>query len=251
MATPEILDAPTGNRLIDTLQARDRRALTARARRRRLEQREVLWQPGQRIEVVAFPIGGVISLVTSTVNGDGVELATIGREGMVGVSVALGVRDRPLERAVSQIAGEALLVDAGELEDRLEASPGLRSLMLAYTHTLLKHVAQGVACNRLHPVEQRCARWLLATRDRVEGDDLELTHEFLSQMLGVRRASVSDTLAVLQRAGLVSTRRGIISIEDPAGLRDAACECYEVVREEYDLLLPAFPAPAAVLSPTR
>lgn len=251
MATPEILDAPTGNRLLDGLPARDRLALTARARMRRLEQREILWEPGQRIEAAAFPVGGVVSLVASTSEGDGVEVATIGREGMVGVSVVLGGRDRPIERAVSQIPGDALLVDAGDLEARLEASPDLRSLMLAYTHTLLKHVAQGVACNRLHPVEQRGARWLLATRDRVQRDELELTHEFLSQMLGVRRASVSDTLAVLQRAGLVSTRRGVISIEDPAGLREAACECYEVVREEYDRLLPAFPAPAPVLSPTR
>jgi CRP-like cAMP-binding protein len=153
--------------------------------------------------------------------------------------VILGDRDRPIERAVAQIAGDALIVDADLFEARLDESDGMRHLMLAYTHTLLKHVAQGVACNRLHPVEQRCARWLLATRDRVDRNELELTHEFLAQMLGVRRASVSETLGVLQRAGLVSTRRGAILIEDPSGLREAACECYEVVREEYDRLLPA------------
>ncbi|MGH2655000.1 MAG: Crp/Fnr family transcriptional regulator [Actinomycetota bacterium] len=233
------MNIPSGNRLVDALPGPDRRALASRARRRRLEQREVLWEPGERIELVAFPISGVISLLTSTVNGDGVELATIGKEGMVGVSVVLGGRDRPIERAVSQIAGEALLVDADGFEARLSESVGLRNLMLAYTHALLKHVAQGVACNRLHPVEQRCARWLLATRDRVDRDELELTHEFPAQMLGVRRASVSETLGVLQRAGLVGTRRGAILIEDRSGLRDAACECYEVVREEYDRLLPA------------
>ncbi|MGH2547510.1 MAG: Crp/Fnr family transcriptional regulator [Actinomycetota bacterium] len=233
------MNIPSGNRLVDALPEPDRRALASGARHRRLEQREVLWEPGERIDVVAFPISGVISLLASTVDGEGVELATIGKEGMVGVSVVLGGRDRPIERAVSQIAGEALIVDADAFEARLSESVGLRSLMLAYTHALLKHVAQGVACNRLHPVEQRCARWLLATRDRVDRDELELTHEFLAQMLGVRRASVSETLGVLQRAGLVGTRRGAILIEDPSGLRDAACECYEVVREEYDRLLPA------------
>ena len=249
----DIIDTPTGNRLIDSLPAPDREALMGRAHRRRLEQREVLWEPGRRIDAVAFPIGGVISLLTSTVNGDGVELATIGKEGMVGVSVVLGARDRPMERAVSQIPGDTLLVDAGDLEARLSGSEALRERLLSYTHTLLKHVAQGVACNRLHPVEQRCARWLLATRDRVDRNDLELTHEFLAQMLGVRRASVSDTLAVLQRASLVSTRRGAIVIEDPSGLRQAACECYEVVREEYDLLLPPPDGRrrAPTLSPTR
>ncbi|MGH2655827.1 MAG: Crp/Fnr family transcriptional regulator [Actinomycetota bacterium] len=233
------MNIPSGNRLVDALPGPDRHALASGAHRRRLEQREVLWEPGERIDVVAFPISGVISLLTSTVNGDGVELATIGKEGMVGVSVVLGGRDRPIERAVAQIAGEALLIDANDFEARLGESVQLRNLMLGYTHTLLKHVAQGVACNRLHPVEQRCARWLLATRDRVDRDELELTHEFLAQMLGVRRASVSETLGVLQRAGLVGTRRGAILIEDPSGLRDAACECYEVVREEYDRLLPA------------
>jgi len=249
----DTIDIPTGNRLLDSLPQPDRQALMARARRRSLKQRDVLWEPGQRINGVVFPIGGVISLLTSTVNGDGVELATIGKEGLVGVSVVLGARDRPMERAVSQIPGDAVMVDADELEARLAESEGLRSLLLAYTHTLLKHVAQGVACNRLHPVEQRCARWLLATRDRVDRNDLELTHEFLAQMLGVRRASVSDTLAVLQRAGLVSTRRGAIVIEDPSGLSEAACECYEVVREEYDLLLPSSDGRrrTPALSPTR
>jgi CRP-like cAMP-binding protein len=251
MAAPEILDVPTGNRLFDAFPRPDRRALTAAARRRHLEQKEMLWEPGRRIDVAAFPIDGVVSLLASTVDGDGVELATIGREGMVGVSVVLGSRDRPIDRAVSQIGGEAVLVDADRLETRLETSKPLRTMLLGYTHTLLKHVAQGVACNRLHPVEQRCARWLLATRDRVERDELELTHEFLAMMLGVRRASVSETLAVLQRAGLVSTRRGVILVEDPPGLRDAACECYEVVREEYDLLLPTSLSAARVLSPTR
>lgn len=230
---------PTGNRLLDTLRHPDRQALVSDAQWRRLEQRDVLWEPGQRIGAVAFPIGGVISLLTSTRNGAGVELATIGNEGMAGVAVVLVSRDRPIERAVSQIAGETLLIDADVLETRFADSPELRQLMLAYTHTLVKHVAQGVACNRLHPVEQRCARWLLATHDRVGRDELELTQDFLAQMLGVRRASVTETLGVLQRAGLVSTRRGGIRIEDRAGLRDASCECYEVVREEYDRLLPA------------
>jgi CRP-like cAMP-binding protein len=226
-----------GNGLLDALPRADREALAGSARRLRLEQRRVLWEPHESVRVVHFPVSGVISLLTVTQDGSSVELATIGNEGMVGIAVFLGGGTRPIGRAVSQIPGETLAIDADRFEAQVAESSKLRELMLSYTHVLLLHVAQGVACNRLHPVEQRCARWLLTTRDRLGTDEIELTQEFLAQMLGVRRATVTETVRILQRAGLISSRRGAIRIEDRAGLEDASCECYRVVRMEYDRLL--------------
>lgn len=228
----------TGNRLLDALPAVDRDPLTDEMRRVFLEQRRVLWEPGQPVRSVYFPISGVISLLTVTRDGSSVELATVGNEGMVGVAAILGTRERALGRAVAQIPGEALVMDADRFEAHVAERAKLRETMLIYTHAVLQDVAQGVACNRLHPVEQRCARWLLTTRDRVGSDEINLTQEFLSQMLGVRRASVSDAAAILQRAGLIATSRGRIRIVDPEGLEGASCECYRVVRDEYEHLLP-------------
>ena len=227
----------TGNGLLDVLPRADRDALTGPARRRRLEQRQVLWEPDQSIRAVHFPVSGVISLLTVTGDGSSVELATVGNEGMVGVTVFLGSRTRPIGRAVSQIPGESLVIDADLFDSQVAGSSKLRELMHRYTHVLLVHVAQGVACNRLHPVEQRCARWLLTTHDRVGTDEIRLTQEFLAQMLGVRRATVTETVRILQRAGLISSRRGALRIEDRPGLEAASCECYRVVRDEYDRLL--------------
>jgi CRP-like cAMP-binding protein len=227
----------TGNDLLDALPGADRDALASGARRLRLEQRQVLWEPDQSVRAVHFPVSGVISLLTVTGDGSSVELATVGNEGMVGVAVFLGSRTGPIGRAVSQLPGESLVIDADRFESQVVGSSKLRELMLSYTHVLLLHVAQGVACNRLHPVEQRCARWLLTTHDRVGTDEIRLTQEFLAQMLGVRRATVTETARILQRAGLISSRRGALRIEDRQGLEAASCECYRVVREEYDRLL--------------
>lgn len=236
-ATEKTASERTGNSLLDALPRAEREALTGAARRLRLEQREVLWERPESVRAVYFPASGVISLLTVTLDGSSVEVATVGNEGMVGVTVFLGGRSRPIGRAISQIPGEALAIDADRFETEVAESSKLRELMLSYTHALLLHVAQGVACNRLHPVEQRCARWLLTTHDRVGTDELRLTQEFLAQMLGVRRATVTETVRILKRAGLISIRRGAIGIEDRAGLEEASCECYQVVRDEYDRLL--------------
>jgi CRP-like cAMP-binding protein len=227
----------SGNRLLDALPRPDRDALVEGMRRLRLEQRQVLWEADEPVRAVHFPLTGVISLLTVTRDGSSVELATVGNEGMAGVAVFLGTRVKPVGRAVSQIPGDALVMDPDRFEAHVAERPKLRELMLIYTHVLLMHVAQGVACNRLHPVEQRCARWLLTTHDRVGSDEIPLTQEFLAQMLGVRRASVTEAAQILQRAGLISYRRGSLRIEDRVGLEEASCECYGVVRDEYDRLL--------------
>ncbi len=230
-------DQRTGNRLLDSVPSAERELL-GHAQRMFLPQRRVLWDPDEPINHVYFPVNAVVSVLMVSEEGASVELVTVGNEGMVGIAVFLGSHSTPVGRAVTQIPGEALAVEADRLEAAVAESPKLQGVMLAYTHALLLHMAQGVACNRLHAVEQRCARWLLTTRDRVGGDEVALTQEFLSQMLGVRRASVTDAVRALEEARLVSHRRGAITILDRPGLERASCECYAVVRDAYDRLVP-------------
>src|SRR5262249_39596239 len=153
----------------------------------------------------------VASLVNEPETGDVVELATIGPEGMVGFPVLLKTRSVP-SRAIMQIPGEGLRMKASELERALQRTPTLHNLLLRSTMALLNQIAQGASCNRLHEVQERCARWLLQTHDRVDGDSFPLTHEFLSQMLGVHRPTVSVAAAMLQKAGLIDYTRGQVTI---------------------------------------
>jgi hypothetical protein len=152
---------------------------------------------------------------------------------LVGVPLLLGVDSMPA-RCFVQVAGDAKKMDAAPFLQAVIDHAGFRSLLLRYAQVLFNQVAQSVACNRVHSVEQRCARWLLMTRDRVHSDVLLLTHEFLGYMLGVRRESVSVAAEALQQSGLIDYRRGKITIRDRPGLRAAACECYEVVRASFD-----------------
>jgi CRP-like cAMP-binding protein len=170
--------------------------------------------------------------------GRAVEFATVGNEGFVGVAPLLGVESMPT-RCLSQIPGAASRMEAGAFRAAQDANPAFRALLLRYTLALLNQIAQTAACNRAHPIEERCARWLLMTHDRVNGDKhFPLTQEFLAQMLGVRRASVSVAQAILHRAGLIRYTRGTISVLDRAGLEAASCPCYGVIRAEHERLLP-------------
>jgi CRP-like cAMP-binding protein len=198
--------------------------------------KQVLHAPFEPIEHVLFLTRGVASLVNEPETGEIVELATIGSEGIVGFPVVLGTRSVP-SRAIMQIPGAALRMTASDLERALARTPTLHKLMLRYTMALLNQIAQGTSCNRLHEVQERCARWLLQTHDRVEGDSFPITHEFLSQMLGVHRPTVSVAAAALQRAGLIDYTRGQITVVDRKGLEAAACACYRIIKEEYDRLL--------------
>jgi CRP-like cAMP-binding protein len=185
---------------------------------------------------VYFPIGVVISLVTSMEDGTAVELATVGREGMVGLPVFLGTGSLPIQ-AFGQIPGEALRVTAEAFRAEIKRNGPLVQVLNRYMQALFIQVAQVAACNRVHLVEQRRARWLLQTHDRVGADQFLLTQEFLAQMLGVRRAGVSVAAGLLQKAGLIRYARGRITILDRPGQESAACECYRVVRREFDRLL--------------
>jgi CRP-like cAMP-binding protein len=224
----------TGNFLLDALPPGDRASMLERARTVRLAPEQVLVEAGDRIHDVVFPVTAVVSLLTTLRDGAAVETATIGREGMLGVALFLHDDRAPNSRAVAQLAGTGIAVAADDFRAALTGSAKLEGLMFSYTRALLVQVAQSVACAATHPVRERLARWLLQTTDRVGSETVQLTHQFVSDILGVRRASVTDVLQSLRRTGAVDTRRGAILIADRARLAAAACECYGVLHDEYE-----------------
>lgn len=201
-----------------------------------LSLKRVLFNPNEPIEHVHFVRSGVVSLVANMEDRTVVELATVGNEGMVGLSVFLGADAIPVQAFV-QIPGHATRMPADQFKAAIGSSHRLPELLNRYTQALFLQIAQGAACNRVHSIEERCARWLLLTHDRVDSDHFELTQEFLGQMLGVRRPSVNVAARTLQQAGLIRYSRGNITVLDRAGLEAAACECYRIIRQEYDRLL--------------
>jgi CRP-like cAMP-binding protein len=226
-----------GNKLLDRLPDGARVDVISAAREMDIPQKRTLWEPGERVETVYFPVTGVMSLLSVTRDGASVEVATIGNEGMAGVAVFLGHRKRGVGRAMSQIPGRGLMIDGDRFEILVGETPKLDALLRQYTHALLVHVTQGAVCNRMHTVVQRLARWILEMNDRIYPDELPVTHEFLSEMLGVRRASVTDAITPLQAAGAISHERARIRVRDHEQLHQLTCECYDVVRSAYNELL--------------
>ena len=224
------------NRLLTLLSDDDYERLRPYLSISKLDYRKVLYQARREIPHVYFPIDGVASLVLETGNGVAVEVGTIGSEGMVGIPVVLGDRYAPSSVYV-QVPGQALRMDARVFREELKRSPTLNAVVLRYIHALFNQVAQSAACAHLHKVGQRCCRWLLMTRDRMPSDEFLLTQEFLGMMLGVRRSTVSLTMADLQKAGLVRYSRGHVKILNREGLQKRACECYEISKLEFDRLL--------------
>lgn len=219
-------------------------ALPAAARQRLLGDRppvdlalsEILSEAGDRIRYVHFPIDGFISLITPAHGRGQLEIGLIGNEGMLGVSVLLGVNVSPL-RAMVQGAGRAWRVDAGSLQQELALNAGLRTALNRYLYVFLAQLMQSATCTRFHLIEARLARWLLMTRDRAHSNQFHITHEFLALMLGVRRAGVTRAASALQRGQLIRYRRGDISILDVRGLERAACACYSVDKKIYARIL--------------
>jgi CRP-like cAMP-binding protein len=198
-----------------------------------LEFGAVLYEPGKAIRDVYFPGNCVVSLLTLVQGQLALEVGLVGREGMVGVPVALGIDLSPV-RALVQGAGSALQMSAARLRRKLAGNPPLRRVLYRYTNALMSQITQTAACNRFHTVTARLARWLLMTRDRVQSANIHLTHEFLSHMLGVRRVGVTEAASVLQRKKLIEYSRGHILILDHGGLEAASCPCYELVRDMND-----------------
>ena len=200
-----------------------------------LEFDRVIYETHGPIDYAYFPIGAVLSALTVMQDGSAIEVATIGNEGLVG-HYGFGGKTSP-NRLVVQVGDGAHRIASRVLQEESARDGPLKDLLSAYHIAYMAQVSQSVACNGLHKLEQRCCRWLLMTRDRVNSDDLKLTHEFLAMMLGARRASVTETLRPLQEQGLVKSNRGRIVILDAAGVEARTCECYPVVRDEYDRLL--------------
>ena len=227
---------PPRNRLLGTLPHVELAALQPHLELVHLDHHDTIFEPAHAIDAVYFPETAVVSLVNTFEDGGTVEVGTAGCEGMVGLPVFLGEPASPVT-VFTQIPGTASRMNA-EAFVQLAAAPGaLHTMMLRYTQAFLTQVAQTAACNAAHLVEQRCARWLLMTHDRVEGDDFPLTHEFLAFMLSVRRAGVTLAMRALQDADLVRYTRGRVAIVDRAGLEGASCECYGVVSAQFARLL--------------
>lgn len=201
----------------------------------KLAYRSVLFEMRGRIEDIYFPTGAVTSSLMLMGNGDAIEVATVGNEGVVGHTAIVGGGRSP-NKVIVQIGGDGLRIGLDVFKELAVAGGALRDLLEAYDDAFRVQVSQSVGCNGLHRLEQRCCRWLLMTRDRVASDDIKLSHEFLGVMLGARRASVTSALRPLQDAGLVRSEHGRVIILDRAGLEQRACECYRIVKDEYDRL---------------
>jgi len=221
------------NRLIALLPRRDRASLLAACESVELILGTVLCKPGESTRHVFFPADCVISLVTAVEGAPGLEVGMVGREGMLGAQLALGVSAIPLH-ALVQGAGMAWRMPAARFRRELSGSASLQLSMNRYVYVLMAQLATAAGCTRFHSVEPRLARWLLMTQDRTRSNSFHLTHEFLGHMLGVRRVGITGAAGALQDQGLIRYRRGNITVLDRAGLEAAACSCYAADRRAYD-----------------
>jgi CRP-like cAMP-binding protein len=226
------------NLLLAALPAEDFALLAPHLKEVALAQGTILQEQGDRIDQVYFPHEGIVSLLAVMRQGDAIETATIGYEGAIGSFAGLGVR-RSHTRAIVQVRGAALRIAASHLRNAAADSAAVREIILRYGEMLLIQVQQTAACNALHTVEARLCRWLLQARDRLETNTVGLTHEFLSQMLGVRRTTVTVVANVLQQAGLIRYHRGQIELVNRIGLEARACECYDTIRRQVGEVTPA------------
>lgn len=221
------------NRLLHALQASDGELRLDSLEFLPLDLKQKLYTPNLPIEHVYFPVDGVLSMLAVLEEGFMVEVATVGNEGMIGLPIFLGANSTP-GVAFSQVPGSAYRISAEEFKRNLEEVSGFSRVLHRYTQALMTQISQGNACNRVHNNKQRCARWLLLSHDRVGKDEFKLTQEFLSQMLGVRRATVNEVAGQLSRAGAISYKRGIVRVVDRLRLEAESCLCYSIIRDEYD-----------------
>ncbi len=197
---------------------------------------EVLYESGATLTHVYFPTTAIVSLLYVLENGSSAEIAVVGNEGLVGVALFMGGGSTP-SRAVVQSAGAGFRLKASILKDEFLRPPVLH-LLLRYTQALITQMSQTAVCNRHHSLDQQLCRWLLLSLDRLKGEELVMTQELISNMLGVRREGVTESALKLQKAGLIRYSRGRITVVDRAGIEKRTCECYGVVKKEYDRLLP-------------
>jgi len=197
----------------------------------------VLYEPGTTLSHVYFPTTAIVSLLYVMEDGASAEIAVAGNDGIVGISLFMGGESTP-SRAVVQSAGQAFRMKAQDLKDEFNQHGPVLHLLLRYTQALITQMAQTAVCNRHHTLDQQLCRWLLLSLDRLEGDELVMTQELISNMLGVRREGVTEAAIKLQKTGVISYSRGHIKVLDRPGLEKRTCECYAVVQKEYTRLLP-------------
>jgi CRP-like cAMP-binding protein len=223
---------PYKNRVLDSLPAADMKRLAPHLSPVILKINRTLQEPGQKVDTVYFLEEGICSVVVTMESGNTVEVGITGRDGFVGLPALLGTEHSP-NRAFMQIPGHGFSVKAKVLHEQSEASKELRLRLQRVVQGMLVQTSQTAACNRVHELEERLARWLLMCQDRLESDHVHITQEFLAVMLGTRRTSVTVAAGMLQKAGLIAYSRGNVTIQDRAGLENAACECYRIIRGEY------------------
>lgn len=228
--------ARPGNRLLADLPRKEYKELFPKLERIPLTYNENIYHPGDIIHQVYFPESGIISLLSAVSEDSTLEVGIVGNEGMAGLPVFLGVKTSG-NRAVVQGAGSALMMTSQDLLNACKNGNKLPQIIQRFVHSLLTQISQSAACNRYHLVEDRLARWLLMTHDRMHSDEFSITQEFLSNMLGVRREAVNKAARDLQQHELISYRRGTITINNRRGLEKAACPCYLIIKKEYNNLV--------------
>jgi CRP-like cAMP-binding protein len=224
------------NQLLASLPASDFSLLRRHLREIPLEQGQMLEERGEPINRVHFPQAGMISLIVATSEDSAVEVGTVGREGAIGMAAGLGSRISSI-RVLVQVSGTALCIPVSRFRAATSRSPRIRQMTVIYGELLLIQAQQTAACNGLHDASSRISRWLLQTSDKTDSDVIPFTQEFLGQMLGVQRTTVSEAVGRLNEAGLIDTRYGQIRIVDRRGLESEACECYGIIRKQVDRLL--------------
>jgi len=224
------------NHILAALPSEEIELLQPRLEAVKLPFRLSLYDSDRPVDHVYFLSRGVASMVSEMSDGLAVEIGTVGPEGMVGMPIFLGA-ERMASKAFIQVPGEGVRMEADALREVIGRCPSLNRLLLRYTLALMTFMAQNAACNRAHAVEERCSRWLLLTQDRVRSTSFPLTQEFLAEMLGVRRPTVSIAAGMLAKAGLITYARGQITILDRAGLEAACCDCYGIIAGEFEQLL--------------
>lgn len=233
---PEASD-PKTNRLLARLQREDYDALMLEAKIVPLKFRKLLVRQDERVDAVYFPLTAMVSLLVTTDGQPQMEMATIGKEGVVGASELIQTQGA-MGLNLIQIPGVAVRIDANAFRKLISDRPLVERLIHQHLYALMRQILHGAACNRIHSMEERCARWLLMTHDRAGEDTFPLTQEFLSHMLGVRRATVNVATGMLKKAGFIRYVRGKLTVIDRPGLESASCECYQAIIRVYNSVLP-------------
>jgi len=225
------------NILLDRLPDAVRKRLHGELKRVSLSLGQVLHKPGDKITASYFPTTCMISVTVAMRDGRTVEAGAIGNREVVGINAFMGGREMTQTEYIVQLPGEAIQINADPMKIEFNRNTEMREVMLRYTQAFLAQISQNVACNRLHEISQRFARWLLEVRDRVQSNQFPLTHAFLAEMLGIRRSSVTEVAMKLKRRGVIEYGRGNLQIKQPELLEKLSCECYFALKEEYGRLL--------------